>query len=761
MRASLAAFIAGVLLVQVMPSLPPASWLWLLCASALALWRARLPVPAACLLGLGWALWHGQQGLAARLAPALEDEAVQVEGRVLGLIRSDPPRLRFDLDVEAVQRARRPLPTRLRRVSLLIADASIAPAAGDRCRLYVRLRRPRGQYNPGGFDYEAWQFASGVDAQGQVIAHPANQCRPAGLAGATDAARAATVERIARAVPTPDVAGILAALAVGEQARLGEQQWAVLRATGTTHMVSISGLHVSMVALAVWALLRRAFGLVPRCHPAVPRFALLGGWLAAAAYAFLAGWTVPTQRSVLMLGCMCVRRWRGHRLLDGDGLLLALALVLACDPLACLTRSFWLSFGAMGVLVVVGGVYRQAGPLAGWLGAHLWLALLLTPLLALVSPVLAWTSPLANALLVPPVTWGVVPLVLAGMVFAPWWPVAADTCWQGAGTLWLLIWHGLSLLAEYGPAWSLGRAPTVAEALLCATGLLALLLPLGRGRWWFALLLIGVAAGWPPPRPPVGSFEATVLDVGQGLAVAVETRHHLLLFDTGPRTYGGRDAGEDIVLPWLRHGGHRRIDRLVVSHADIDHAGGLGALLAALPVDELIMSPQQRWDRPVGRCTRGQRWVWDEVTFEFLHPPDPRPSATASDNDASCVLRIAAGEQGLLLTADIERAAEAVLLRAPQRLRATALLVPHHGSLSSSTAAFIDAVQPRLALLSVGYLNRFGQPAPAVLARYAARGVEVLDTRQLGALRLRVSPAGIDAAGYRQEARRYWHQAPE
>jgi len=757
MRRLLAAFVTGVLLVQLWPALPAPGWLCLPLVVALWACRRACPALAAGLMGLSWAVWQGQVGLAAQLPLGLEDEALQVEGRIVGLTRSDPPRLRFELRVAAVRQDRRPAPNALRRLSLSVQDAAITPAPGQYCTLYVRLRRPRGALNPGGFDYERWLFAAGIDGQGQVIAHPANHCRPGGLAGATDAARATLAARITAAVPDGEVAGILSALAVGEQARLNDRQWAVLRATGTTHMVSISGLHVSMVALAMWVLVRRGLGLVPGCHQAAPRLGLVSGLIAATGYAVLAGWTVPTQRSVLMLACMAVRRWRGHRLLDGDGLLVALALVLAMDPLASLSSSFWLSFGALAVLVMVGAVHLQTGALAGWLGAHLWLAVLLAPLLATVSPLVAWTSPLANALLVPLVTWGVVPMVLTGIALSPWWPTAAEACWQGAGELWLLVWAGLRWLADSAPPLVVDRVPSVPEALLGVLGLGALLLPLGRRRWWFALCLLGIGGVWPLPRPPAGSVAVTVLDVGQGLAVAVETHRHLLLFDAGPKTYGGRDAGEDVVLPWLRHRGHHRIDRLIVSHADADHAGGLGSILRDVPVTSLMLSPQHRWDGPVERCTAGQRWTWDGVDFEILHPPSRAPPGS-SENDASCVLRIGAGAQRLLLTADIEQAAEAQLLRRPDALRADVLLVPHHGSLSSSSAAFLDAVRPQVALLSVGYLNRFGQPAPAVLARYAQRGITIVDTRESGATRLHLGPSGLRVDAYRAQAKRYWHQ---
>jgi competence protein ComEC len=316
---------------------------------------------------------------------------------------------------------------------------------------------------------------------------------------------------------------------------------------------------------------------------------------------------------------------------------------------------------------------------------------------------------------------------------------------------------GLEWLAEHGPAVMLTQSPGTAVAALVSVGLLLWLLPLGRQRGWFALLLVASLALVPARRPAAGRVIVNVLDVGQGLAVVVQTHAHVLVFDTGPRTFTGRDAGADIVLPFLRTIGAPRIDRLMVSHADSDHAGGLPTLLQALPVDVLTLSPPHRWPVAVDRCRAGQRWVWDGVVFTLLHPASTGATAL-SENNTSCVLQIATGAQRVLLTGDIEAPAERRLLQQPTALAAAVLIVPHHGSKTSSSAAFVAAVRPNFAVFSVGHLNRFGMPSPQVLARYMAVGAEILDTRRDGALRIEVAPEGIEVTRWRQVARRYWHQ---
>ena len=760
MQVGLAMFIAGVLLAQCSPSVPGPTALVFggaVCLGCLLLRRARL---ALFLFGACWSLWHAGRALEARVPAALDDEAVVARGVVASLPSVDPRQVRFDFELESLWQGARAV-SGPRRLSVAAAG-DFVPTAGADCELHLRVRQPRGAVNPGGFDLERWQLANGIDGTARLIAHPGNHCEPP-APWSLLALRAHVAAAITRAVPTPETAGILSALAVGARAGLTDHQWQVLRDTGTTHMVSISGLHVSMVALAVAWL---AGGLAACCRryaatlPA-PHLGLLLGWLAAAGYTLLAGATTPTLRSLLMLGCLFVRRGQGHSLLDPDGLLVAAALVLFFDPLACLTASTWLTFGAVWVLGLVTGLVAGGPRWLRWMRLHGWLALMLAPAVALVVPSVAWSSALANALIVPWVTWVVVPLDLIGTLATGFAPGVASLAWQLAAALWELLWRALAFLSQAFPASWLPRAPGLDLAVVLTAALCLMLAPLGRLRHALGMALLLGGLFLAPPRPASGAFRLAVLDVGQGQALVVETARHVLVFDPGPRSFGGRDAGAEIVLPYLRLQGWRRLDRLVVSHADSDHAGGQEAVLAGLPVDELILSPGDGRPGPAQRCLAGVAWQWDGVAFRFLSPPEGVPPG-ASDNEQSCVLEVGAGEHRALLTADIEGRAEAQLVASGSLKPATVLVAPHHGSATSSSPGFVGAVHPQLVVFSRGHRNRFGMPSPRVEARYRAVGAEALDTARDGALLLEIGPDRLRISCARDAWAGYWriHDPP-
>lgn len=755
MRLILCAFVAGVCALQGLPQLPPIGWsLAALLVAAFAL--RRVPLALAVLAGLAWALWHAHLGLAARLPPALDGTAFTLSGRIAGLPGAREGITRFELRVSSLSRGRHPGPP-LRRVALTDYTGHLPVTPGADCLLQVRLKTPHGARNPAGQDYERWLFSQRIDATGYVIAHPVNACVAARWHGSLGRLRLQLAADIASAVETAATAGVLRALAVGERASMSTRQWQVLQATGTTHLVSISGLHVSMVAVAAFAVVRWLWSLWPALTRRVPApfVAAALGFAAAFAYALLAGFTVPTQRTLLMLGCMAWQRQRGQRLLNVDGLLLALAIVVLLDPLAVLTASCWLSFGAMGALVALTAVLRDGGLVMRALGVHLWLAFALAPLLALISPLVAWTSPLGNLVAVPVVTWLVVPLVLVGMLAALLGLPGAPLCWQLAGRIWELCWAVLGAMADLAPVWRLPHAIAPATVPLVLLGLALCLVPLGRARLWLVPLLC--ASPWlaQPPIPAHGDLRMTVLDVGQGLSVLLQTRRHALLFDAGPVTRGGRDAGAAIVVPNLWAAGVRRLDRLVLSHPDIDHAGGAQAVLQGVDVARVMVNAADPWPAPAEYCVDGMAWAWDGVAFEVLHPA---AGMAGSDNHMSCVLRVTtAGGRHFLLTGDIDAAAEAALVARHPVLAADVLIVPHHGSASSSSPALLAAVQPRYAIHTAGYGNRFGFPAPAVVERYAALGSRQFVTGARGAVLIDVVGAGLRVQAWRDLHRRYWH----
>ncbi|HDP89877.1 MAG TPA: DNA internalization-related competence protein ComEC/Rec2 [Thioalkalivibrio sp.] len=726
-------------------------------------WILRLA--GAVAIGLLWAWFHAHLVLHPALDSALEGQDLVLDGTVRGLTEHRHDAIRFLFEPDARHAG---VPARL-RLSWYRTEAS--PVAGERWRLTVRLKRPSGFQNPGGFDYEGWLFQQRIGATGYVRARGVNE-RLAVDGCPLDCLRAELRARLTAAGGERRHFGIMLALALGDRSHIDPPAWDVLLRTGTNHLVAISGLHIGLVGGLVFWLLRALAARVPvlALYCAAPRWGAAGGLLAALAYAALAGFSIPTQRALIMLAVLFGAILLGRELRASTGLAAALLAVLLLDPTATLAPGFWLSFAAVAVLLYgFRGRLRPSDPerhplarlvdrVGGWVRAQYLLALGLLPLTAFWFQRAALGAPLANLVAVPWVSLLVVPPVLLAALVAPVWPPFSGWLLGVVSAVFDPLWGLLAALAAAdGQLWH-RPAPGPLVLGLAAVGLAWLLLPRGMpGRLLGAclclpLLLPAIDA------PESGAAEVTLLDVGQGLAAVVRTRHHTLVFDTGPRFSRSFDAGDAVMVPYLRHRGVGGIDVLVVSHGDNDHRGGARSVLAQMPTQEVLASVPEEIAWPGARhCVAGEHWRWDGVDFEILHPsPDYRGSA----NNGSCVLRVSTGEQVVLFAGDIEAEAEWALVRAHgERLRSQVLVVPHHGSNTSSTAYFLDAVNPQVALVPAGYRNRFGFPKPEVLARYAAREVEVFDTAQSGALHFVLSAEGVSpVTAYREESRRFWHR---
>jgi competence protein ComEC len=753
------------------------------CLSLVLAWRWRrhwagtlaITVVAAA-LGFGSTALRAAMRLADALAPAVEGQDIVVTGRVAEMPHASLMGTRFVLETESARWQGRPvtLPPRLSLAwyrgvddDAWISGPSEALRAGQRWQLTARLRAPHGNANAGGFDLELWMFEQGIGASGYVRAKAdAPAVKLAENAGhPVERLRQDLRDAIAMHVPDAAAAGVLAALAIGDQAAIDRPGWDLFRITGVAHLMSISGLHITMFAWLVGGLVGRLWRVHPRLPLRLPAplAARWGGLAAAAGYALLAGWGVPAQRTVWMIGVVALLRTSGVRWPLHAVLLAAAAVVVVVDPWAMLQPGFWLSFAAVALLVAAEPVRAHTDAAAGWrarLGATLRGALRtqavatvgLAPLTLVFFQQVSLVGFLANALAIPAVTLLITPLALLGVLLPPLWTLAAAieqglvACLQALALLPLAVWQ-----AAAAPAWA------VACGLL--GGALAVLPLPWRLRWLAVPLMLPLLAP-PLQRPGEGEFELVAADIGQGTAVLVRTREHLLVFDAGPQYSPESDAGSRVLLPLLRVRGETRIDRLVLSHRDTDHVGGAGALLASLPVGELWSSlPAEhplRADGPTHRrCEAGQRWVWDGVRFEMLHPLPGDYALALKSNAMSCVLRVQGARHSALLTADIEAAQEAALMqREGASLRTDVLLVPHHGSRTSSSAAFIDTVQPRVAVVQAGYRSRFGHPAPEIVARYRERGIQVVRSDGCGAWTL---PAAGTPLCERDVARRYWH----
>jgi len=744
-------------------------------------WRAAF-VPVAAALSFGLASVQASWRLADALPASLEGEDLVVDGVVDSLPQVFDQGVRFRFDVSSAQRAgeavRVPGHVQLAWYSGWggaaqdphVRPARTAPAdplpdvrAGDRWRFTVRLRRPHGLRNPHGFDHELFLFEQGVRATGTV--------RPgaARLGGSwwrpVERLRQHVRDDLLASVDHRRAAGVLAALAVGDQSAIAPEDWRLFRDTGISHLVSVSGVHVTMFAWLAGLLLRAAWARTgPLClRVPAPVAAKAGGVLAAAGYALFAGWGVPAQRTVLMLATVTLLQLGGRRWPLGLTLLAAAAVVCATDPWALHQAGFWLSFAAVGLLLVAS---PESGTREASVAGRAWHTVRdgvrtqavatvgLAPLTLVLFQQVSAVGFVANLVAIPVVTLVVTPLALGGAVLAPLWWLGAWVVQHANGPL---VW----LSRAPGAVWTAAAAPSWAQAAGVFGALLAVMPLPWRLRLLAVPLLVPLAAP-AVTRPAEGRYDVLAADVGQGSAVLVRTRTRLLLYDTGPAYGGEANAGERVLAPLLRARGEHRIDRLVLSHRDTDHVGGAEPLLSRWPVDELLSSLEPGHsllglaaaDR---RCDAGQSWSWDGVRFEVLHPPASDHARPLKPNAKSCVVRVSGAQGSVLLAGDIERAQEAALVAAGAPLASDVLLVPHHGSRTSSTAAFLDAVQPSVAVIQAGHLNRFGHPVAEVLARLRARGVVVVGSPSCGAWHWDGDGGPAQARCTRPDTRRYWH----
>ncbi|MBD9612706.1 DNA internalization-related competence protein ComEC/Rec2 [Pseudomonas sp. PDM02] len=736
MRTGMMALALGLLALRFLPVLPPV-WLWLVLpvTGLMALPFRTYPL-AFFLFGFSWAGANAQWALDDRLPAHLDGETRWVEGRVTGLPQNNDGVVRFELTDVRSRQAKVP-----QRMRLAWYDGPPVNS-GEHWRLAVKLKRPAGLLNPHAFDYDAWLLAQRIGATGTI--KDGERLREA---------RWAWRDSIRQRLQTVDAqgrTGVLIALVLGDGAGLSREDWQVLQDTGTVHLLVISGQHIGLLAGVVYLLIAglARYGVWPNRLPWLP-WACALAFAAALGYGLLAGFEVPVRRACVMIGLVLLWRLRFRHLGAWWPLLLALNAVLLLDPLASLQPGFWLSFAAVAVLIFTFG--GRLGPWRWWqtwTRAQWLIAIGLGPLLLVLGLPISLSGPVANLLAVPWISLLVLPPALLGTLLLPLPYVGEGLLWLAGGLIdWLF--KGLGLMAGQLPAW----VPVAIPLWIWALGMLGaflLLMPRGvplRPLGWPLLLLLVFS---PRPLLPEGIAEVWQLDVGQGLAILVRTRHHTLLYDTGPR-FGDFDLGERVVLPAMRKLGVNELDLMLISHADADHAGGARAVANGLPIklvlsgDPLALPAELHADA----CESGQQWTWDGVRFQLWQ----WPSAT-DRNQKSCVLQIEANGERLLLTGDIDSAAERALLDSPLAVPTDWLQAPHHGSRSSSSMALLTALQPKAVLISRGNGNSFGHPHPTVMARYKKRGMEIHDSAEQGAIRLHLGR--FHPPWTMRQERRFW-----
>ncbi|HLG53099.1 MAG TPA: DNA internalization-related competence protein ComEC/Rec2 [Steroidobacteraceae bacterium] len=749
------AFCVGAASVQLLPTLPPPAVLLLPATAALLVWR-RHAVIAALVAGFVWTVLTAAARLSGDWPCARDRERIDLTGVVAA-----PPTLRegrVDFDLQPAL----PLMPGQGGAKLRLSwyQPTRTPLPGQRWRMTVLLRCRNGMSNAGAPDRELDLLRQGIAATGYLVSGTA----PVLLADEpwrfpVQRLRARMASDIAAVLPSRASAAVLQGLSVGVRGSVPEALWEAFAATGTAHLMAISGLHVTGCALLALLLLRAAWRL-PGIGQLRARVALEMAVvvIVTSAYAALAGGSLPTLRTLAMVGIVAWQRVLRRALPVHATFALGALILVAADPFAMTSPGFWLSFVATAVLLAM----VEAGPgwharLAAFLRTQAAIFVLLAPVLAATFGRLSLIAPLVNAAAIPVFTFVLLPSVLFATGSALLAPDVAVCIWRVLGAALDATWPWLQAAGRLpGATWSPAAQPLplLLAALMLAFG--SLLAPMRGLRIAAAAVLLGLVLGR-SERPASYAWKLTVLDVGQGLAAVVQTRRHALVFDTGPRWRTGPAAARVSLLPWLRAAGIRTIDRMIISHADIDHSGGTSLLRDSLQVMQIMAGPGATSAGTTAVCERGVRWRWDGVDFRVLHPA---AGANGSDNDSSCALMVAGRGGSALLLADPESEAETSLLS--QALASDVVLLPHHGSRTSSSQRLVAAVRARLGIVSAGLGNRWGMPDATVVARWRAAGTSVLNTADTGAVTVRfgMRSSAIEVRAQRLETRRWWHRKP-
>jgi len=820
MRSGILGFTFGILLLQQQQNLldTPLLIVMTCVAGLLFLFTRLIPQSAlrymAMFISGGLLGWVGASGFAiVGLSQRLAPESEEKEFTVIGVVSSLPGRVeygqRFQFSIERVLTDdinHQKLPDkvllnlyapRTNDTETIQIELPITIQPGERWQFKVRLRRPHGLANPHGFDYEVWLLEQGIGATGSVR-NDENNHRLASfvfsLNNCIEWARGKLRERILAALPDQPYAPVIVALVIGEQNAITQNDWKVFARTGVSHLIAISGLHITllsgMFASVMFFLWRKSFFTkyqLPLILPA-QKVAALSGVLIALLYVALAGFGIPAQRTLIMISVAALACWFDRTASVTNVLSLALGLVLLVDPWAVLSPGFWLSFSAVGFLFYVSLGRRElkraehhhltvltspAMSLKDTLLQRLHQASLtqyaitlgLVPLTMLLFNQVSLVSPVANAIAIPVVSLLVTPLALAGSVL----PVPLGS-WILMLTNFILqhLIFFLTWLSQF--SWAIWQAPRPEIWMfVCAIiGTWWCLAPKGWPLRWAGLL------AWLPLSlnssiyPPPHEFKVTALDVGQGMAVLIETERHRMLYDTGAVFSSQSDAGSSVIYPYLKMRGITQLDGLMVSHSDTDHAGGALTLMQQLNIgwvsssleakNKVVQTAAQLSQHTT--CLAGQTWEWDGVQFEVLHPgPVIYADDKSKPNAKSCTLKITNGVHSILLAGDIEARQERALIKhSPEKLASTVLLAPHHGSGTSSTKEFLQAVNPQFAIFQLGYHNRYRHPKSTVWQRYADLGITRLRTDQAGAIMLNFGD-DIRVEEYRHSHARYWYPA--
>ena len=781
MRTGTIAFLIGIVVFLHVAALPPQ---WILLSLSVAI-LALLGLPqnqiltgtprailCAMICGFLWAFIRADIILSDGLDRMTEGETAIVTGQVVSLPEILDSGIRFEFQINEMKSQDGNVLRNPGKVRLGWYRDNIEVKPGQHWQLYVRLKRPYGFSNPGGFDYEGWLFQHRIRATGYVRNGEQNKLTHQAPIFSINHQRYLLRNLINRSYLSDSgdfEKSLLLALSLGDRSKVSPQQWRTLTQTGTSHLLAISGLHIGLVSGLFFILGRWLWALSGSLplYLASQRFAALSGLFGALMYAALAGFAIPTQRALVMLSIWMLSHFFYRKIAITDIIATSLLAVLIIDPFAAMDVSFWLSFVAISI-IAYGMTCRVNGNISWWRsGWWKWgrvqylIAVGLFPLLVLWFQQVPLVGIFANIVAVPYISLLVIPLVLLGIILLVFVFPAGEFVLQLAGQALSVLWPFLDYCSglEFN-LWHSASPSTLAFSS-GMIGVLIILLPKGIPARWIGVIWLLPLLFPQSEKPEFGDFWLTQLDVGQGLASVIQTQNHSLIYDTGDRYSEQFNAGKAVIIPFLKYQHIQHPDLLIVSHGDRDHIGGTSDILAQYFEIHVLTSVREKITHPyLDNCVEGQRWRWDGVDFEILNPTlSASMQGNIQGNNASCVLKVGNAQGSVLLTGDIERTVESRLVRSSrskEKLSATVLIAPHHGSKTSSSTFFIDAVSPKYVVFPVGYRNRFGFPKQDIISRYESRQVKMLNTARDGALAFKFEASGISFIRHRQQNWRFW-----
>lgn len=759
MLAGTLAFAAGIYCLLQFSSLPP---IWVIFFLPLLIVFSRFyPVVRPVLLfflGFSWALLRADAVIKQNLPEEIEQQEVILTGVVISIPEIYTDHIRFQFRINEIKDMNGHVYSSNGVTRLSWYKYKQTPIPGEVWRLKAKLKRPWGFMNPGGFDYEGSLLRQGINSHGYVKQAVVNQRLNTEPGYFIQKWRYVISNRLKKIIDK-SMYGLGLALSLGDRSQLHPDQLKILARTGTSHLIAISGLHLGLIASLFYFLARyvwsRFYCLTQRL-PA-PVFASIMAFIVAFIYAALTGFALPTERALIMIGVLLLALLSSRQIVVTHIIVIAVFLILLLDPFAIIMADFWLSFMAVCFIFYVTRFrISKQNPMTQWLRLQCYLSLALVPLLIFWFKQIPLYSVVANIVAIPVIGFVIVPLVLLAAVLIFPFPQLSYYIYQFIAVVADKQWAFLKYISEQNYGVIPIAAPGVFALISAVIGILILLMPRGLPARWLGVLWF-LPLFYPQlPKPAFAEFDFTLLDVGQGLAAVIETNKHVLIYDTGAYFSEQFNLGDAVIIPYLKHNGIKMISMLLVSHGDNDHIGGARSILENFSVDKVLSSvPEKLPSNKAEHCYAGQQWHWDGVLFEILHP-DLHSSFTGNNN--SCVLKVSGGSGSVLLTGDIEKQAEFQLLKqSANKLKADILIVPHHGSRTSSTNEFIDSVSPQFAFFPVGYKNRFGFPKQDILSRYEARSVDTRVSYLTGALLVKFRENGIHINEYRRNNRHFWH----